>query len=199
MSNLHAIGDSEQQPEPADPFDPDTLRLGSLVDVDVERVLTSVPVRKPNPNEFFRVHPDFVTDTFILERQDGLDREAYLVTPAVQDLVTLQLRRVRLFTVITKRGTLLLWPARLPRVDSSDGGRRWAETALVIAEQAKTLWVKMFGNRDLGGYERFRAKGDLGEPQWPDKKHRDLIALGFRDRLIDRPDHPVIREIHGEL
>ena len=57
----------------------------------------------------------------------------------------------------------------------------------------------MFGDRDLGGYALFRAKGDLGEPQWPDKSFRDLIELAFRSHLIDRPDHEVVRELAGEL
>jgi hypothetical protein len=118
--------------------------------------------------------------------------------PEVQDLVVHELRRVRLFTAISKRGTTFLWPAKLPREDN-DAGRRWAETALQAAEQAKNLWVKMHGSRDLGGYEIFRAKGDLGEPQWPSRSFRDLIEIAFRDRLIDRADHPVIRELNGEL
>ena len=44
-----------------------------------------------------------------------------------------------------------------------------------------------------------RAKGDLGEPQWPDKSFRDLLEIAFRCNLIDRPDHPVISELAGEL
>ena len=44
-----------------------------------------------------------------------------------------------------------------------------------------------------------RAKGDIGEPQWPAKTMRDLLEIGFRNYLIDRPDHPVIRELAGEL
>ena len=182
QSNLRAVSN-----EPTDPFDPEALRVNALADVDVEKILTAVPVRRPNRNEFFRVHPDpkFVTDTLVLEREDGLDRETYLVQPEVQDLVAHELRRVRLYVVINKRGTVFLWPAKLPREDN-DAGRRWAETALQAAEQAKTLWVKMHGSRDLGGYEIFRAKGDLGEPQWPDKSFRD----SDRDRVsgpIDRP------------
>ena len=186
--------------EPTDPFDPEALRVNALADVDVEKILTTVPVRRPNRNEFFRVHPDpkFVTDTLVLERQDGLDRETYLVQREVQDLVLHELRRVRLHVAINKRGTVFLWPAKLPREDS-DAGRRWAETALQAAEQAKKLWVKMHGSRDLGGYEIYRAKGDLGEPQWPDKSFRDLIEIAFRDRLVDRDDHPVIRELAGEI
>jgi len=139
-----------------------------------------------------------MTDTLVLEREDGMNRETYLVQREIQDLVVHELRPVRLFVAISKRGTVFLGPAKLPREDH-DAGRRWAETALLAAEQAKTLWVKMLGNRDLGGDEIFRAKGDLGEPQWPDKTFRDLVEIAFRERLIDRADHPVIRELAGEI
>jgi hypothetical protein len=68
--NLKAVSE-----EPTDPFDPAALRINAVADVDVEKILTAVPVRRPNRNEFFRVHPEFVTDTLVLEREDGLDRE----------------------------------------------------------------------------------------------------------------------------
>ena len=109
-----------------------------------------------------------------------------------------ELRRTRLFTAITKRGTVFLCPIKLPG-DDNDRFRRMADTALQAAEQAKTLWVKVVWNRDLGGYEMFRAKGNLGEPQWPDKSFRDLIEIAFRLNLINREDHPVIKELAGEL
>lgn len=191
--NLKAVSE-----EPTDPFDPEALRVGALADIEVERVLTTVPVRRPSRAEFFRAHREWVVDMLVLEREDGMDRETYLVQPNVQELVLHELRKVRLFACINKRGTVFLWPVKLPR-DDANTGRRWQESALQVAEQAKTLWVKMQGNRDLGAYEMFRAKGDLGEPQWPNKKFRDLIEIAFRDRLIDRADHPVIRELEGEL
>ena len=77
--------------------------------------------------------------------------------------------------------------------------QRIFDTALQAAEQAKALWVQMWWNRDLGAYEMARAKGDLGSPQWPDKSFRDLLEIGFRHNLIDWADHPVIRELAGEL
>jgi hypothetical protein len=71
---------------------------------------------------------------------------------------------------------------------------------LEIAVSAKTDWVKMIGNRDLGAYDLLKAKGDLGEPVWPDKPMSDLLRLGFKgDRVIDSPTHPVLLELTGEL
>jgi hypothetical protein len=184
----------------ADPLNPETLRIGVTANIEVEQVLTAVPVRKPKRTEFFRVHPapEYTVDTYLLERDTGMDTDAYLVAPEFQHLVLSELRQVRLLMVINKRGTVFLWPIKLPN-DDNDRIRRIADTALQCAEQAKTLWVKMHWERDLGGYEMQRAKGELGEPQWPEKSFRDLLEIAFRQHLIDRPDHPVIRELAGEI
>jgi hypothetical protein len=135
---------------------------------------------------------------YVLEREDAMDRETYMVFPEVQHLVLEELRLARVITYINRRGKLFLWPIRLP-VEGNDRNRRIAETALRCAEEAKTLWVRVMWDGDIGAYTMHRAKGDIGEPQWPDKSMRDLLELGFRHYLIDRPDHPVIRELAGEL
>jgi hypothetical protein len=181
-----------------DPFDPAALRTNVMGDIEVEKVLTTVPVRKPKRTEFFRVHPEFTLDTYLLERDTGMERETYLVTPDVQHLVASELRQQRLFTAITKHNTVFLWPVKLP-TDETDRMRRTADSALQAAEQGKKLWTKMAWNRHLGAYEMYRAKGDLGDPQWPDKSFRDLIEIAFRNNLVDHEDHEVIRELSGEL
>jgi len=51
----------QQEPtKPDDPFDLANLRLDqSFVEsAGVKKLLTTVPVRKPNPQDFVRVHPD---------------------------------------------------------------------------------------------------------------------------------------------
>jgi hypothetical protein len=105
---------------------------------------------------------------------------------------------VRIFTCMNKAGVVFLWPAKLPTENTSS--RRWAESALQIADEAKRLWVRMAGNRELGAYELFRARGNLPEPMWPDKTLSDLLHLAFDNgRLIDSLDHPVLRELRGEV
>jgi hypothetical protein len=183
-----------------DPFDPENLRINAAAGIEVETVLTTILVQKPKRTDFIRVHPDpaYTVDMYILERDTGMDRQTYMVLPEVQHLVLEELRLARVIAYINRRGTPFLWPLRLP-VEGNDRNRRVAETALLCAEQAKTLWVRVMWNPDISGYSMQRAKGDIGEPQWPDKSMRDLLEIGFRHYLIDRPDHPVIRELEGEL
>ena len=187
--------------ESLDPFDTNRLRSASLENIAVEKITLTIPVRRPGRNEFFRVHPDpdMAVDWFVLERDDDMDREVYWVTEEFRTDLLDELKPVRIFACINKRGTEFLWPARLPGADNRLG-RRWHESALEIAEHAKSLWVKMQGKRDLGAYEMYRAKGDLGDPQWTGKTLSEMLRLAFKgDLLISSIDHPVLRELAGEL
>ncbi|MGN6171882.1 MAG: hypothetical protein ACTHPS_02805 [Streptosporangiaceae bacterium] len=190
----------ESSAEPTDPFNPAALRITGDMEIATEKVLTAVPVRKPKRDEFFRVHPgdDYTMDALVVERDDDLDREIYIVTPACADAVGEVARKVRLFTCISRRGSVVfLWPAKLPV--EANSGRRYSETALKIAHDAKTLWVRMWGDRNLGGYRAIRASGHFEEPKWPDKTFRELLRIAFESRIIDRSDHPFIRELNGDL
>jgi hypothetical protein len=85
---------TENGPAP-NPFDPAALRLDqSFAEaVGVKKLLTTVPVRKPNRQDFVRVHRDpayRLTPAAIIELKE--DREVYLVTPPHGDGTA---RRVR--------------------------------------------------------------------------------------------------------
>ena len=45
----------------------------------------------------------------------------------------------------------------------------------------------------------FEARGDLGDPVWPEKSLAELLRLGFEGKVIDSLDHPVLRELAGEM
>jgi hypothetical protein len=183
------------------PFDLEALRAVPDLDIDVEKILTTVPVRKPVRNEFFRVHPGdgYVIDNYVLEHESEMDRATYWVAPELCVQLSEHLRRVRLFTCIDKRSNVFLWPAKLPTADGSASARSWYQSALRAAEEAKRVWVKIVGNKAIGAYDTAVARGDLGEPQWPQHSFERLIELAFQDKLIDTVEHPVVREINGEI
>src|SRR6516225_7293750 len=58
INRLKAVPETE--PDPTDEFDPANLRLDPdyLKSGGVKKLLTTVPVRKPNKQDFIRVHPD---------------------------------------------------------------------------------------------------------------------------------------------
>ena len=194
--------DDAKQEGTIDPFDLDALRVEGLDDVGVERIRLTVPVRRPRKHDFFRVHPDpgYCLDSLVYVREEGLDREVFLITRSLRTELVDVGQRVRIFTCITRRDTVFLWPARLPEADAGGGGgRAWHESALDIAEEARKHWVRMQGDRDAGAYVLHRARGDLAEPRWPEESFKELLKVAFKGRLIDTPHHDVIRELNGEL
>jgi hypothetical protein len=184
--------------EAANPFDPVSLRLNqSFADtVGVKKLLTTVPVRKPTRQEFVRVRPDsafWLTPAATIDLKD--DHEVYLVRPDILPAVPGEFATVTLFTTMSRQGTLFLWPVRLPETD----GRKneWHRSAAEGAERAMKKWVRVTASMSLGAYEIFEASGELPEPAWPEHSFQEILKIAFRDRLIDRPDHPLVQRLQG--
>jgi hypothetical protein len=136
-----------------DPFNLEALRsVPDLETVSVEKILTTVPVKRPGKNDFFRVHgaEGYVIDYYVLEHDTDQYQTTYWVTPGLWDVLSDYLRKVRLFTCISKRGNVFLWPAKLPTIDGNRGAKAWYKSALQAADEAKDRWVKIIGNRDIG-------------------------------------------------
>jgi hypothetical protein len=157
--------------------------------------LRHVPVRKPNRTEFVRVHPDaemhLATGVFV----DREEREVFFVVPDLHAELAGELKQVLLVTAINRQGVVFLWPVPLP----DEGGRRnaWGETAREACELAKSSWVRLAPDMSLGAYRVYEAEGQLSAPVWPDKSLSDLLKLGFRDRIIDSAEHPVVKRLRG--
>ena len=192
-----AVPEIEATTPPDDPFDLTKLRLDqSFVEsAGVKKLLTSVPVRKPNPQDFVRVHPDskFRAALAVIELKE--DREIYLLTPPIARELPGEFNMVMLFTAINRQGVVHLWPARLPAPD----GRvmEWHRSALDAADLAMRRWVRVKANLSLGAYEIVEA-ATTAEPEWPTVSFQELLRIAFRDRLVDRLDHAVIKRLRGE-
>lgn len=182
-----------------DPFDPAALRIGQdfAALADVKPILATVPVRKPNKQDYVRVHPseDYQLTTALLELKE--ERETYLIAPDLRRELFGELVPVTIFTAINRQGVVFLWPCRLP--DETGRGNSWHESALQAAELAKTRWIRIAADMSLGAYRIWEARGDLPEPEWPEQSLRDLLSIAFKGRYIDSLDHPVLKRLRGEV
>lgn len=144
-----------------DPFNPAALRLDqSYADtVGVKKLLTTVPVRKPNRQDFVRVHSDPVfrlTPAAIIEVKE--DREVYLVTPSMAQALPGEFSTVTLYLAINRQGVPFLWPVKLPNPDGKHN--EWHRSAAEAAERAMEKWVRVTSSMSLGAYEIFEASGE---------------------------------------
>jgi hypothetical protein len=183
-------------PEPEDPFDVSKLRLDQnfVESAGVKKLLTTVPVRKPNPQDFVRVNPDpaYRATLAVIELKE--DRETYLLTPSIAHELPGEFSMVMMFTAINRQNVVHLWPVRLP---ASDGRQmEWHRSALDAADMAMRRWIRVKANMSLGAYEIVEAT-TTAEPEWPAVPFRELLRIGFRDRLVDRLDHAVIKRLRG--
>ena len=64
-------------------------------------------------------------------------------------------------------------------------------------EIAKKSWTKMVAGQ--GCYRVFTAENpNLSPPQFPERPFPELLSVAFKDRLITRPDHPIVRRLRGQ-
>jgi len=162
-----------------------------------KKVLSSVPARKPGRHTFFRVHPHpaYRLETQMLFLREDRE-ELYLLAPQLHSILAEELKPALLVTAITRQKNVFVWPIKLP----GDEGRRneWTASALKAAETAKTSWVRMSANMELGAYDVVVAQGELAEPEWPSESFHDLVLLAFKDRYISTRDHPTVKRLLGE-
>ena len=106
-----------------DPFDLNILSLDqSFVEAaGVKKLLTTVPVRRPGPQDFIRVHadPSYRAALALIELKE--DREVYLLTPDVARQLPGEFVMATLFTAITRAGVVHLWPVKHRTVASWNG------------------------------------------------------------------------------
>jgi hypothetical protein len=163
----------------------------------VKPLITRIPVRRPLPQEFVRAHSgEEYRISGIGMFTDKINGGQYFVSPEVCAELGPHVRRSAILTSITRQGITILWPIVLP----GDDGRlnSWPESEWVVAQEAETSWVRMEANRALGGYEAKYATGTLPEPVWPELTLEQLMTIGFRQYLIDSPEHPLLRQLRGD-
>jgi hypothetical protein len=95
-------------------FDPEALRLDQSFlygSTSVKKLPATVPVRKPNPQNFVRTHPDVAhrLTAALIELRD--DREVYLVSPTVAQGQVSEFSPCRLFATINRHARDMLLQA----------------------------------------------------------------------------------------
>jgi hypothetical protein len=192
-----AANSTEDAP-PRDLFDDLTkLRLDQnfVETAGVRKLLVTIPVRKPNPQDFFRVHAgsDYRANLALIELRD--DREIYLLAADMVNELPGEFMMATICTAINRQGVVFLFPVRLPAPDGKILG--WHRSAAKAAELATKKWIRMRANMSLGGYDIFEAAAAIPDPKWPELSFNEMLRIAFRDRLITDPDHAVIKRLRG--
>jgi hypothetical protein len=180
------------------PFKLDEMKLDQnfIETAGVRKMLATVPLRKPNPQDFFRVHPspDYRAALATLDLKD--DREIFIVAPNVAREMPGEFATTEVFTAINRQGVVFLWPVKLTGKDGRTN--EWNQSAAEIAKAAMTQWVRMRANMSLGAYDHWVAESVVIEPEWPSLSFEQLINIACKaGRYIQDFDHPAIKRLRG--
>jgi hypothetical protein len=194
--------DSDATTPPPDPFsDIDALRLGQDFEEQsgARTLLTVIPVRRPNRQEWINVRGDEdYRGTFaILTLKE--ERETFLVMPHIARELRAEITRCCIYNWQNGSGVTGLWP--IPVQGPGDKPNTWYLSAHEAAMQAMTRRVRLSANMTLGAYEITVSDNPTAEhrPHWPRETFLQLLAIGFKGgRLIDSFDHAVLRALRGE-
>jgi hypothetical protein len=189
--------------DPDDLLDLNNLRSNTSFDPGAETTPTGTSVRKPAKEEWFQVNPDpgYMIDTDMLEHTVEGEKTLYVVAPVVlaalrQADVKFTVKKFRIFTCITRRSAIFLWPQPLPGAPNTPG-RSWHVSAIECAKAAMEGWISMSGDKAASSYLLSKPLGQMPVPEWPPYSFQELIRWGFRDRQITSDEHPVIKDLKG--
>ena len=181
-----------------DPFDLQALREAPIL-AKVKPRRLHIPVRRrPNRHDFVRTHPNpeyRINLPIFRGRSDGDDEEMYYVVPAMVAEMPNECQPYTAFTAVNLRGSVFLWLVPFPPDDRQPNA--WLVTNRECAEAAINKWVRVASNRDDGCYHAIEYEGPPVEPMFPPETFRELLMLGFKNRVVDRPDHPIILKLRG--
>lgn len=163
----------------------------------VKKLLTNVPVGRPEKMLFFRTHANdqMTFPAMLLEQKES--RERYVVTPDIAQVISELVRPVMLYTAIDRQDNIVLIPVPLP--DDSGKRNQWHESLAQAVEYAKLKWIRIASNQRLKGYDIFEAEKLLPEPEWPTHGIDALVEIAFRGKIIDSLDHPVVQSLLGKV
>jgi hypothetical protein len=202
---FQVVASGTQNPETnnLDPFTPENLRLDQnfTETVGVKKLLTTIPIRKPGKQVFFRVRPDSEGKTWremlpIIDLKD--DREEYIVMRHLVPELATEVVYKQLCLAITRQGTLFFLPLRYPGPDGKDN--EWWRSLREHAKRAETHWIRVIPNMELGAYECLQASDNLSEPEWPSDEldYWALLRIAGKDYLVKDLAHPVVKRLRGQ-
>jgi hypothetical protein len=187
------------QDKPFAGFSLDELKLTQdfADEAGVKKLITTIPVRKPDRHWFFRINPDPNYQLTVATIELKVERETYIVLPTIAPELQGDIKTQKLFVGINRQKVLFVWPITLPGPDGKTNV--WHQVALEAAQLATQEWIRLVANMDLGAYDILEAAANLGEPQWPDLTMQDIVNTAFKNKVISDTNHPVIQQLLGAV
>lgn len=165
-------------------------------DAEIQPILVSIPIGKPNKTTFFQVRPEleFTFDCLLLELKDT--NETYFITPTAEQLIPGLARPVRLYLAVDTRGNPRLIPVPLT---AGTHPNAWHASLQKCIDLAKGKWIRIQADMTAGSYSACTTPTLTVSPRWPTERFEELISIAVSGKIISDKNHPVISQLAGEV
>jgi hypothetical protein len=187
----------QQEParDPGDIFnDLNRLRQEPRLTVSRSKLLTNCPVRRPDDQEYFMVHPDeksCLPRAAVIRSKSNRD-VYYYVTPEMERHPKLE-RKFNYCTIYL----CSTWPAQTPLlypVPEATNFAAWRSQQAAV-QVGKQRWVQIAWKGNDFVVEP--AEGVDVEPVWPAENFGQLLKIGFAGKIIDNANHEFMLQLRG--
>ena len=177
-------------------FDPKSLVLPqNFAELGaVKKVVLHVPIRKPNKQTWFCPSPNLEARKRVAAIELKDEREIYILTQGICEELLKEWVPMLLVPCQTLEGGAFYWYIRLP--DAAGNHNSWHASALEIADNYGTRWIRIASNKEVGGYDVISPISPHLAPEWGDE---DLLwEKACKGHVINSHDHRIIKQLRGE-
>jgi hypothetical protein len=165
-------------------------------DISVTREITSIPVKKPNNQQWFKIHPKIQCKVKVFEWEEE-NKALYLVKTKALPYFEGLLSTVVLYLGMFPNGSVFLFPVR--QRENSGNWNPWHVSQYEAVKKARKDWIRMQSDKPSQGYLTFKASGKLTDIPWPDLELEKIMEIAFRERIIANGDHPIVKHMLGKF
>ena len=180
-----------------DEFSPENLRVLNNSDLRdlVCTELVELSARKPQKDEWFRVHPDYQQQGGILDIFS--EHKVFWVSKGMQS----QVAHDPCFTFricvlcVTRQGVPFIWPLKTD-VAAGGTGDKYVRIPFAAMVHGREKWTRLYYSQEKREHQ-VETSDLLDAPKFPNKPFPELLKLAFKDAVISTADHPAILNLKG--
>jgi hypothetical protein len=141
--------------------------------------------KTPAKNEFFRTHRDFRPIVPVVDVEQGMEKQFFVVTSEMVEklaAIGITVSDHALYLTITTRGAYRIVSVRQANADGDQN--EYNRTREIGLLQAMHEWVRLYNDEENRCYKVYPAPaGRYGEPQWPDLKPARIFSWPFANAV----------------
>ena len=162
--------------------------------IKTKRELSMIPIKKPNAQQWFQIHPKWVCTWNVVIWKE--DQNIFVVPRKMIPECSGQTKSVKFYVGIYPNSGVFLFP--IPEADEDGKRNSWHESAEQVVLAARKGWRRMEPDRATSSYRIISPESKLDDPDWPPMSKMQIFEMAFKGAIIDSADHPVLKALRGK-